>query len=139
MDFRALSRLDRRSFIKRAGAGSIALESLPILLATAQVQARRRAAGFNFTAISRAGTISGLVHAVNMPIRELEKHHVEGGGPLPALQTGRPLRRGRSSTPVRGTAKRLVSFQPIGTWGRHHGRRGGPGNEEWSGLGARPR
>ena len=81
MDFQALSKLDRRSFLRRAGIGSIALGSLPSLLAATPVEARGQAAGFNFTAISQAGTIGTVVHAVNMAgSGTIEKDDVEGGG-----------------------------------------------------------
>ena len=63
MDSQALSKLDRRSFLKRAGTGSIALGSLPGLLATAPAWASERAAGFNFTAISRLPPSREIVDA----------------------------------------------------------------------------
>jgi len=117
MDFQALSKLDRRSFLRRAGIGSIALGSLPSLLAATPVEARGQAAGFNFTAISQAGTIGTVVHAVNMAgSGTIEKDDVEGGGHFQHYDA--------ASTPPRTIfaagawkAKRLVSFDPIGTWG----------------------
>lgn len=117
MDSQALSKLDRRSFLKRAGTGSIALGSLPGLLATAPAWASGRAAGFSFTAISRAGTIGSVVHAVNMAgSGTIEEDDVEGGGHFQHYDL--------ASAPPRTIiaagawkAKRLVSFNPIGTWG----------------------
>ncbi len=116
MDSQAPSKLDRRSFLKRAGIGSIALGSLPLLAAT-PAGASRRAAGFNFTAISQAGTIGSVVHAVNMAgSGTIEKDDVEGGGHFQHYDL--------ASAPPRTIiaagawkAKRLVSFDPIGTWG----------------------
>lgn len=117
MDSQAPSKLDRRSFLKRAGIGSIALGPLPGLLAATPAGARGRAAGFNFTAISRAGTIGSVVHAVNMAgSGTIEEDDVEGGGHFQHYDL--------ASAPPRTIiaagawkAKRLVSFDPIGTWG----------------------
>jgi hypothetical protein len=117
MDSQAPSKLDRRSFLKRAGIGSIALSPLPSLLAATPAGASGRAAGFNFTAISRAGTIGSVVHAVNMAgSGTIEEDDVEGGGHFQHYDL--------ASTPPRTIiaagawkAKRLVSFDPIGTWG----------------------
>src|SRR2546425_9364738 len=117
MDFQALSKLDRRSFLRRAGIGSIALGSLPSLLAATPVEATRQAAGFNFTAISQAGTIGAVVHAANMAgSGTIEEDDVEGGGHFQHYDA--------ASAPPRTIfaagawkAKRLVSFDPIGTWG----------------------
>jgi hypothetical protein len=117
MDSQAPSKLDRRSFLKRAGIGSIALGPLPGLLAAAPAWASGRAAGFNFTAISRAGTIGSVVHAVNMAgSGTIEEDDVEGGGHFQHYDL--------ASAPPRTIiaagawrAKRLVSFDPIGTWG----------------------
>jgi len=117
MDSQAPSKLDRRSFLKRAGIGSLALGPLPGLLAATPAGARGRAAGFNFTAISQAGTIGSVVHAVNMAgSGTIKKHDVEGGGHFQHYDL--------ASAPPRTIiaagawrAKRLVSFDPIGTWG----------------------
>jgi hypothetical protein len=117
MDAQAPSKLDRRSFFKRAGIGSIALGPLPGLLAATPAGARGRAAGFNFTAISRAGTIGSVVHAVNMAgSGTIEDDDVEGGGHFQHYDL--------ASAPPRTIiaagawrARRLVSFDPIGTWG----------------------
>ena len=100
MDFQAFSTLDRRSFLRRAGLGSIALASLPGLFTAGPALARGRAAGFNFTAISRAATIGGVAHAVNMAgSGTIEEVDVEGGGHFTTLH---PPRRGRSSAQARG-------------------------------------
>jgi hypothetical protein len=117
MDAQAPSKLDRRSFFKRAGIGSIALGPLPGLLTATPAGARGRAAGFNFTAISRAGTIGSVVHAVNMAgSGTIEDDDVEGGGHFQHYDL--------ASAPPRTIiaagawrARRLVSFDPIGTWG----------------------
>ena len=117
MDFQALSKLDRRSFLRRAGLGSVALASLPGLFTAGPALARGRAAGFNFTAISRAATIGGVAHAVNMAgSGTIEEDDVDGGGHFQHYDA--------ASAPPRTIfgagawkAKRLVSFNPIGTWG----------------------
>jgi hypothetical protein len=117
MDSQALSNLDRRSFLKRAGLGFIAVGSLPGLLAATPTWASGRAAGFNFTAISQAGTIGTVVHAVNMAgSGTIEEDSVEGGGHFQHYnQAAAPPRTIFAAGAWK--AKRLVSFDPIGTWG----------------------
>lgn len=117
MDSQVLSRLNRRSFLKRAGFGSIALGSLPGLLTATQARAGGRATGFNFTAISQAGTTGTVVHAVNMAgSGTIEEDEVQGGGHFQHYDA--------ASAPPRTIfaagawkATRLVRFDPIGTWG----------------------
>lgn len=113
------SRIDRRSFLKRVGLGSIALGATPAIGAglARPVWANGNEAGFNFTAISRAGTIGTVTHAVNMSgSGRIGEDDVEGGGTFQHYDI--------ASTPPRtifatGTwrATRLLGFQPIGTWG----------------------
>ena len=113
------TRIDRRSFLKRVGLGSIALGAAPALGAglARPVWANGNEAGFNFTAISRAGTIGTVTHAVNMSgSGRIGEDDVEGGGTFQHYDI--------ASTPPRtilatGTwrATRLLGFQPIGTWG----------------------
>ncbi len=117
MDFQELSKLDRRSFLKRAGLGSLALGSLPGALAPAPAWARGRTVGFNFTAISQARTIGGVVNAANMAgYGTIEEDEVKGGGHFQHYDSASPPPR-----TILGAgawhAKRLVSFDPIGTWG----------------------
>jgi len=117
MDSQAPSKLDRRSFLKRAGIGSLALGPLPGLLAAPPAGARGRAAGFNFTAISRAGTIGSVVHAVNMAgSGTIEEDGVEGGGHFQHYDLASAPPR-TIITAGAWKAKQLMSFDPIGTWG----------------------
>jgi hypothetical protein len=123
MDSQAPSKLDRRSFLKRAGIGSLALGPLPGLLAATPAGARGRAAGFNFTAISRAGTIGSVVHAVNMAgSGTIKRNDVEGGGHFQHYDL--------ASAPPRTIiaagawrAKRAGELRPHRHLGRHHGGR----------------
>lgn len=111
--------MNRRAFLKRAGLGSIAVGSLPILAERLAIPAWADdiQQGFSFTAISRAATIGTVTHAANMAgFGTISPSGVAGGGHFQHYDL--------ASTPPRTIfaagrweATRLISFQPVGTWG----------------------
>jgi len=121
MKAQTLLSMNRRGFLKKAGVGSIALGSLPIL---AQTLATRAAAdeeqtGFIFAAVSKGPTIDGIVHTVVMDgSGMITPSNVEGGGAFDHLNNA-------ATAPfpkpffAQGTwkAKRLVSFDVFGKYG----------------------
>jgi len=113
-----MSAIDRRAFLKRAGLGSIALGSASVLAEAFAVRALADGeATFHFAAISRGKTIGNVSHAVNMSgFGRINSAQVVGGGYFQHYDL--------ASSPPRTIfgaggwkAKRLVSFDPIGTWG----------------------
>ena len=110
-------RLDRRGFLKRTGLGSAAVASIAALGAVpTPVWADGNETAFIFAAQSRA-TIGGETHLVLMGGRgRIGSKDVEGGGSFNQFKLidgiPRPL-------VAAGTwrTRRLVSFNPIGTYG----------------------
>ena len=113
--------MNRRDFLKKAGLGSIALGSLPVLgeiLAT-PVLADSGHKTFHFAALGGGGTIGTVVHALVLAgDGKFSDAHVEGGGVFnhvnlnPSLPIPKPVL-------ASGTwkAKRLISFHSIGSSG----------------------
>lgn len=117
--------MDRRDFLKKAGmagAGSLALASVPglapSLLETLSTPALAAAqTNFHFLAFSRGATIDGVEHRVSMSgDGKTNGSQVVAGGSFVHFDNASPVPRTILGT---GTwkAKRLLSFDLIGTWG----------------------
>jgi hypothetical protein len=110
--------INRRAFLKRAGLGSIAVGSLPWLAESATpAWADDTNRGFSFTAISRAATIGTVTHAANMAgFGSINDSEVEGGGHFQHYDLASAPPRTIFAA-GRWEATRLLSFNPVGTWG----------------------
>jgi hypothetical protein len=121
MTIEALSTISRRVFLKKAGVGTLALGSLPILgksLAT-RALAADETTSFIFAAVSVGPTIDGVLHTLVMDgAGMITPSHAEGGGAFDHLNNAptAPLPK-----PIiaqgKWHAKRLVSFDVVGTYG----------------------
>src|SRR5216683_6533837 len=84
METQALSSMNRRGFLRKAGLGAIALGSVPVLaetLATRAFADEENTSGFIFAAVSVGPTIDGVVHTVVMDgAGTITPSNVEGGG-----------------------------------------------------------
>src|SRR5260370_469882 len=84
METQALSSMNRRGFLRKAGLGAIALGSVPVLaetLATRAFADEETTTGFIFAAVSIGPTIDGVVHTVVMGgAGTITPSNVEGGG-----------------------------------------------------------
>ncbi len=112
-------KMDRRKFLEKAGLGSIALGSLPVLAGTlARPIWAADQTNFRFLSVSQANTIGGVQHRVNINgDGKITSGQVVGGGsfnhfnnapttvPKPLLAFGT------------WKAKQLVSFRLIGVYG----------------------
>jgi hypothetical protein len=121
MKAQTLLSMNRRGFLKKAGVGTIALGSLPILAETLATRAAadEEQTGFIFAAVSKGPTIDGIVHTVVMDgSGMITPSNVEGGGAFDHLNNA-------ATAPfpkpffAQGTwkAKRLVSFDVVGKYG----------------------
>jgi hypothetical protein len=114
--------MKRREFFKKAGVGSAALASLPILAQHALAKPARRddedmRAGFDFVCLSQAGTVAGAVHRINMSGCGMFKaSEVEGGGSYNHFDQAAPVPKTIFGA-GRWKARRVLSFKPIGTIG----------------------
>lgn len=105
---------DRRDFIKKAGAASLALASVSLLAAPAAAGEQRRGLGYRWMSVSRN---PGQTEQIVMNGDGLVNHgQVTGGGNFIHVQLGGP-----PPLPLLGTgtwrARKLVSFETIGTFG----------------------
>lgn len=110
--------MDRREFLKKAGLGSIALGSLPVLAGTlARPVWAANQINFRFLSVSQANTILGVQHRVNISgDGKITPAQLAGGGSFNHFDNA-------SSVPKTllafGTwkAKHLISFGLIGDYG----------------------
>jgi hypothetical protein len=121
MKAQTLLSMNRRGFLQKAGVGTIALGSLPILAETLATRAAadEEQTGFIFAAVSKGPTIDGIVHTVVMDgSGMITPSNVEGGGAFDHLNNA-------DTAPfpkpffAQGTwkAKRLVNFDVVGKYG----------------------
>jgi hypothetical protein len=83
MKAQTLLSVNRRGFLKRAGVGTLALGSLPLLGQTlaSRASADEEITGFIFAAVSKGPTIGGVVHTVVVDGAGLiTPSRAEGGG-----------------------------------------------------------
>ena len=113
--------MNRRDFLKKAGLGSVALGSLPLLGEIFAVPASADSGDrtFHFAALGGGGTIGDVVHTLVLAgDGRFSDAEVEGGGVFNHVNLNSSL---PNPKPVlaSGTweAKRLVSFQSIGSSG----------------------
>ncbi len=122
MEMHALSSMNRRGFLRKAGLGAIALGSVPVLaetLATRAFADEENTTGFIFAAVSIGPTIDGIVHTVVMDgAGTITPSNVEGGGAFDHLNNAASAGFPRPFF-AQGTwkAKRLVSFDVFGKYG----------------------
>jgi hypothetical protein len=122
MKTQTLASMNRRMFLKRAGVGSIALGSLPILAETLAPRAsadEETTMNFIFAAVSKGPTIGDVVHTLVMDgAGMITPSHAEGGGAFDHLNNA-PSAPFPKPFIAQGTwkAKELVSFIPFGTYG----------------------
>lgn len=119
----ALSSMNRRGFLRRAGLGAIALGSFPVLAETFAIRAsaddEETTTGFIFAAVSNGPTIDGVVHTVVMDgAGMITPSNVEGGGAFDHLNNASTAGFPRPFF-AQGTwkAKRLMSFDVRGKYG----------------------
>jgi hypothetical protein len=121
MKAQTLLPMNRRGFLQKAGVGTLALGSLPILAETLATRAAadEEQTGFIFAAVSKGPTIDGIVHTVVMDgSGMITPSNVEGGGAFDHLNNA-------ATAPfpkpffAQGTwkAKRLVNFDVVGKYG----------------------
>lgn len=117
----ALSTINRRAFLKKAGVGTLALGSLPILgeALTTRALAAEETTNFIFAAVGIGPTIGGVLHTVVMDgAGTITPSHAEGGGAFSHVNNAAtaPLPK-----PIiaqgKWKAKKLVSFHVVGTYG----------------------
>ena len=111
--------VDRKSFLRRAGLGSIALASLPALTedASAAEHVFGRPVYFHYYAFSRAAVVVAVVHAVAMSGSGRVTHNnVVASGSYVHFDFATPVPKAVIST---GTwkAKRFLNLHLTGTWG----------------------
>ena len=124
METQALSSMNRRGFLRKAGLGAIALGSVPVLAETLATRAfaetdEETTTGFIFAAVSVGPTIDGVVHTVVMDgAGTITPSNVEGGGAFDHLNNAASAGFPRPFF-AQGTwmAKRLVSFDVFGKYG----------------------
>lgn len=111
--------MDRRTFLKKAGLGSVAVASAPgVLGALATPASADDEHRFRFVTVSSAGTIDGVAHLLIMNGNgRVEGSSVEGFGTWAHVNGADPS----PSTNLLASGKwrplSLVSFVPIGTYG----------------------
>ncbi len=113
--------MNRREFLKKAGAGSIAVASISALPALDMVLANAAAAAgqtnFHFLAFSSGATVGGVQHRVAMAGEgKINGSQVVADGSFVHFDNASAVPKTILGT---GTwkAKRLLSFNLIGTWG----------------------
>lgn len=105
---------DRREFIKKAGAASLAVATVPFLAASAEAGERQRGLNYRWMSVSRnpEQTEQIVMNGDGLANR----NQVTGGGNFIHVQLGGP-----PPLPLLGTgtwrARKLVSFETIGTFG----------------------
>ncbi len=112
--------MKRRDFLKTTGVGLAALVSFLILGTTLSTQAWAddERLSFNFTAVSQAATIGRVQHRIILVgAGNFDAREVEGGGIFFHWDNASPVPQTIIAT---GTwkARRLVSFEPVGRYGR---------------------
>jgi hypothetical protein len=112
--------MNRREFLKKAGIGSIALASLPAFAnALATPALADGQTNFHFTAVSLGPSGPNLLHTLVMAgDGKINPAQVEGGGSFNHVNNAASLPFPKPLL-ASGTwkAKRLVSWNPIGTYG----------------------
>ncbi len=110
--------MDRRKFLEKAGLGSIALGSIPVLAGTlARPVWAADQTNFRFLSVSQAKTIGGVQHRVNISgDGKVTPEEVVGGGSFNHFDNASTVPK---TLLAFGTwkAKHLVSFHLIGTYG----------------------
>ncbi len=109
--------MNRRKFFKKAGLGSIALASLLTLDFTTPASADDNQTNFRFVSVSAAVTIDGVAHRMIMNGNgKVTPSQVVGGGSFVHINNAPPVPKPILAS---GTwkAKRLLSFELIGTYG----------------------
>lgn len=111
--------LDRKSFLKKAGLGSVALASLPALAeaASAAEATFGRPIYFHYYAFSKAAVLAGVAHAVAMSGSGRITHNsLAAGGSYAHFDLAAPVPKPIISA---GTWKgrRFGSLHLVGTWG----------------------
>ena len=113
------SGIERREFLKRAGAGSVGLAGLPALADAAWADAARdrKRRRFYFQAVSgQAATISGGQSIIMSGCGSFTKRRVHGGGEFVHFD-GTKIPSPDFIATGSWRASRLLSFEQIGTWG----------------------
>jgi hypothetical protein len=113
------SAIQRREFLKRAGAGSVGLAGLPALAdaARADDERGRKRRRFYFQAVSgQAATISGGESIIMSGCGSFTKRRVHGGGEFVHFD-GTKIPSPDFIATGSWRASRLLSFEQIGTWG----------------------
>ncbi|HXF73151.1 MAG TPA: hypothetical protein VNO79_11135 [Actinomycetota bacterium] len=111
--------MDRRTFLRKAGLGSVALASAPgVVSALARPAWADDEHRFRFVTVSTAGTIDGVTHLfIANGNGRVEGSSVEGFGTWAHVNGADP----NPSTNLLASGKwrpvSLVSFTPIGTYG----------------------
>lgn len=111
--------MDRREFLKTAGLGSLAITSLALAPQVFQSTSAAAAGGtnFHFVALSRGGTADGIEHWIAMSgDGAIAPGNAVGGGSFVHFDNASLIPRTVLAT-GNWKAKRLVSFDLIGTWG----------------------
>lgn len=105
---------DRREFVKKAGVGSLALASIPLLASAAEADERRRGLNYRWMSISRNPDQSEQIVMNGDGL--VNRRRVTGGGNFIHMELGGP-----PPLPLLGTgtwrARKLVSLDIIGTFG----------------------
>ncbi len=121
MTIEALSTMNRRVFLKKAGVGTLALGALPILEETLATRAfaAEETTNFIFAAVGIGPAIDGVQHIVVMDgAGMITPSHAEGGGAFNHLNNA-PTAPFPKPIIAQGKwqAKRLVSFDVAGRYG----------------------
>ena len=114
------SAIERREFLKRAGAGSATLAALPALTdpAWAHEDRDRRRRRFYFQALSGQGaTLTGGETILMSACGSFGRRSVRGGGEFVHFDGTKPLPSRDFIATGSWRATRFLSFQEIGTWG----------------------
>jgi hypothetical protein len=112
--------IERREFLKRAGAGSAGLAALPAFADTAWAneQRGRQRRRFYFQALSGQGTtLTGGETIVMSACGSFGRRSVQGGGEFIHFDGTKPLPSRDFIATGNWRATRFLSFQEIGTWG----------------------
>jgi hypothetical protein len=112
--------IERREFLKRAGAGSAALAALPALAdpAWANDERDRGRRRFYFQALSgQAATLTGGETIVMSACGSFGRRSVRGGGEFIHFDGRGPLPSRDFIATGSWSATHFLSFQEIGTWG----------------------
>jgi hypothetical protein len=114
------SAIERREFLKRAGAGSAALAAFPALADAAWAHDERdhRRRRFYFQALSgQAATLTGGETIVMSACGSFGRRSVRGGGEFIHFDGTKPLPSRDFIATGSWSATRFLSFQEIGSWG----------------------